>query len=68
MAYLTNERFNSLFPDNFQLTNNAIGVIRHMIRSGREFSLGKVLEQMRKNPHIAEEFAAEPLVEKSDAE
>lgn len=68
MGYLTNERFTDIFSDNFKLTNNAINVIKHMIRSGREFNIGKVLEQIRKNPHITEEIAHELPVEKSDAE
>ncbi|MBP9842121.1 MAG: hypothetical protein KBC64_06835 [Simkaniaceae bacterium] len=56
MAYLTNERFSGVCPDNFELTNRAIGIIKHMIRSGREFTITKVLEQLRKNPHMLHEM------------
>ncbi len=56
MAYLTNERFSGVCLDNFELTNRAIGIVKHMIRSGREFTLTKVLEQLRKNPNMLNEL------------
>ena len=56
MAYLTNERFSGICLDNFELANRAIGIVKHMIRSGREFTLVKVLEQLRKNPNMLNEM------------
>ena len=56
MADLTNERFSRICLDNFELTNRAIGIVKHMMRSGKEFTLVRVLEQLRKNPNMLNEM------------
>ena len=49
--HLTNERLRKLFQNNFQLTNQAIELGRFYIRSGHEINMGKLLEEIIRNPH-----------------
>lgn len=54
MGYLTNEQLkNVVSQDNFDLTNKAIDVVRHMVQSGKEVSVPDLLNKIRANPSIA---------------
>lgn len=50
LSQLTNEQLRLLFKNNFKLTNQAIELGRYYIHSGHEVSLGKLLEELRRNP------------------
>ena len=47
---LTTEKIKSHFKNNFELTNYAIAVVRHMVRAGREMELDEILEDIAENP------------------
>lgn len=47
---LTNESIRKLFKNNFELANFAIQMGRLHVRSGKDISLGAILDQVRKHP------------------
>lgn len=47
---LTNEALRGVFKNNFDLTNQAIRLARFYIRSGHEIHLGKLLNELKRNP------------------
>lgn len=47
---LTNEYLRGLFKSNFELANQVIELARFYIRSGREVSLTKLLDEIKRNP------------------
>lgn len=66
MGYLTNEQLkNVVSQDNFELTNKAIDVVRHMVQSGKEVSVPDLLGKIRSNPAIALD---QPYMEKPKSE
>ena len=47
---LTNESLRGLFKNNFELANQAIRLARFYIKSGHEISMGKLLNEIKRNP------------------
>lgn len=47
---LTNQTLRGLFKSNFELANQAIRLARFYIKSGHEVSMGKLLNEIRRNP------------------
>ena len=47
---LTSEQLTKLFKNNFDLVAQAIRLGRYWIKSGREYSLEELLEEVRKDP------------------
>lgn len=47
---LTNQGLRGLFKNNFELANQAIRLARFYIKSGHEVSLGKLLNEIKRNP------------------
>lgn len=47
---LTNQSLRGLFKNNFDLTNQAIRLARFYIKSGHEVSMGKLLNEIKRNP------------------
>lgn len=47
---LTNEALKKGFHDNFELTQFAISVARHLIKSGHEVNVPSLLKDIQKNP------------------
>jgi hypothetical protein len=54
---LTNENLRGLFKNNFELANQAIRLARFYIKSGHEVSMGKLLNEIRRNP--SEQYLAD---------
>ena len=47
---LTNQSIRGLFKNNFELANQAIRLARFYIKSGHEVSMGKLLNEIKRNP------------------
>jgi hypothetical protein len=47
---LTNQGLRGLFKSNFELANQAIRLARFYIKSGHEISMGKLLNEIKRNP------------------
>ena len=47
---LTNESLRGLFRNNFDLTNQAIRLAKFYIKSGHEVTMGKILNEIKRNP------------------
>lgn len=47
---LTNQSLRGLFKSNFELANQAIRLARFYIKSGHEVSMGKLLNEIKRNP------------------
>ena len=47
---LTNQGLRGLFKNNFELANQAIRLARFYIKSGHEVSMGKLLNEIKRNP------------------
>lgn len=47
---LTNEGLRGIFKNNFELTNQAIRLARFYIKSGHEIPMGKLLNEIKRNP------------------
>lgn len=47
---LTNQSLRRLFKSNFELANQAIQLARFYIHSGHEVSMGKLLNELKRNP------------------
>lgn len=47
---LTNQSLRGLFKNNFELANQAIRLARFYIKSGHEVSMGKLLNEIKRNP------------------
>jgi hypothetical protein len=47
---LTNQGLRGLFRSNFELANQAIRLARFYIKSGHEVTMGKLLNEIKRNP------------------
>lgn len=47
---LTNQSLRGLFKNNFELANQAIRLARFYIKSGHEVTMGKLLNEIKRNP------------------
>lgn len=47
---LTNQNLRGLFKSNFDLANQAIRLARFYIKSGHEITMGKLLNEIKRNP------------------
>ena len=62
---LTTEALRKVFPNNFKLANQAIGLCRYYIRSGHEVALDEILAEVLRNP--GEEYVHDLMaLEKED--
>ncbi len=53
--YLTNERLKGLFKSNFDLANYAIALARYDVKSGKEFTIEKTLDDIARNPRVLQD-------------
>jgi hypothetical protein len=49
-SMLTNEKLRGVFKNNFKLVNQAIQLARFYIKSGHEFRMDRLLEELKNNP------------------
>lgn len=47
---LTNEKLKGLFKSNFELARHAMRLAKYYVKSGREFHVDDLLEEIRRNP------------------
>lgn len=47
---LTNEPLKGICQSSFELAHYAIGLGRYYIKSGREFTIGELLKEVKKHP------------------
>ena len=59
---LTSEKIKGYFKNDFELANQVIRVIRHLVKSGKEFNLDELLLDIAQNP---QKYAFEDLEKKT---
>ena len=48
---LTSEKIKACFKNDFELSNLVIRVMRHLVKSGKEFNIDLLLQDIALNPH-----------------